>query len=200
MHPKPHLRAASRHAEDDETSSRPLGPADADLLTAIADGSEPAFQELRRRYRRSVEGTCARISGTGCCEDCAQEVFVRIWQKARLYDSTRGSVAVWVSTLANNVARNHRRGQPRDVPHAPADERAADEAGGERLDIERFWISAALERLPHHERRVIELAYRHDMSQAQIARALNTPLGTVKTWTRQGLHRLATLLEEEEPA
>jgi RNA polymerase sigma-70 factor (ECF subfamily) len=63
--------------------------------------------------------------------------------------------------------------------------------------IDRFWLEAALERLPHHERAVIELAYFADRTQVQIAASLGVPLGTVKSWTRRGLNRLATLLGEE---
>ena len=60
------------------TVEPPLSAAsDADLLRAIGEGSEPAFEELRQRYRRAVERACRAIVG-GELEDCAQEVFVRI--------------------------------------------------------------------------------------------------------------------------
>ncbi len=60
-----------------------------------------------------------------------------------------------------------------------------------------IWLDAGLARLEPHERRVIELAYFDDLSQSQIANRLGVPLGTVKSWTRRGLNRLATLLGEE---
>ena len=50
-------------------------------------------------------------------------------------------------------------------------------------------------RLPAHERRVVELAYYDGLSQSQIARALATPLGTVKSRTFSALARLRELLE-----
>jgi RNA polymerase sigma-70 factor (ECF subfamily) len=175
-------------------TTHPLGPADADLLAAIGRGSEPAFDELRRRYRGSVERTCRTVAGTADYEDCAQEAFLRIWQKGRLYDPARGSAAAWITTVAGNVARNHRRAQASQAISAPS-QIAQDDSE----HVEMVWIEAALTRLPLHERSVIELAYQHDMTQRQIAKLLNTPLGTVKTWTRQGLHRLATLLDEDHP-
>ena len=55
----------------------------------------------------------------------------------------------------------------------------------------------ALEELPEKEREVLELAYWSEMSQSEVAEYLNVPLGTVKTRTRSGLHRLADLLEGE---
>ena len=44
---------------------------------------------------------------------------------------------------------------------------------------------------------MIELAYFRDLSQSQVAAELRVPLGSVKSWTRRGLHRLATILDEE---
>jgi RNA polymerase sigma-70 factor (ECF subfamily) len=58
-------------------------------------------------------------------------------------------------------------------------------------------VHRAIEELPEHERRVIELAYWGEQSQSEIAEFLHVPLGTVKTRTRSGLARLADLLEEE---
>src|SRR6266571_3458524 len=79
---------------------------DGALLQAVAGGSEPAFEELRRRYRRAIEWTCRSLLRPGSEEDCAQEVFTRVWQKAYLFDERRGSPAAWLFTLARNVARN----------------------------------------------------------------------------------------------
>src|SRR5712692_9726220 len=41
----------------------PVEATDADLLRAISEGSEPAFEELRHRYRRAVERACRSIVG-----------------------------------------------------------------------------------------------------------------------------------------
>jgi RNA polymerase sigma-70 factor (ECF subfamily) len=58
-------------------------------------------------------------------------------------------------------------------------------------------VHRAMEELPESERVVLELAYWHGLSQSEIANRLRIPLGTVKTRTRSGLHRLADLLEGE---
>ena len=81
--------------------------------------------------------------------------------------------------------------EPRELGSADAQ---ADDA---RLSVDAFWLESGLARLVPHERQVIELAYFADLSQTQIAERLGVPLGTVKSWTRRGLNRLATLLGEE---
>jgi RNA polymerase sigma-70 factor (ECF subfamily) len=66
---------------------------------------------------------------------------------------------------------------------------------------EQSWLAwrvhRALEELPPQERTVLELAYWNGLSQSEISERLRIPLGTVKTRTRSGLHRLADLLEGE---
>lgn len=165
---------------------------DADLLHAVAAGSEPAFEELTRRYRRAIERACRALMGAEA-EDCAQEVLVRIWRKARLYDRSRGSAAAWLLTLARRTALNLRG---RRVPEPVETIEQAGDAF-EAAKVDHVWLAGALERLPAQERLVLDLAYRDDLSQSLIAAELGVPLGSVKSWTRRGLNRLATLLEEE---
>jgi RNA polymerase sigma factor (sigma-70 family) len=65
-------------------------------------------------------------------------------------------------------------------------------------DSVRSRVHRALEKLPHDQRTLIELAYWSALSQSEIATRLQIPLGTVKARTRGALTRLATVLEHEE--
>jgi RNA polymerase sigma factor (sigma-70 family) len=174
--------------------STPMGASDVELLRAVATGSEPAFAELRERYGRAVERVCRAVGGPER-EDCEQEVFARIWRKAALYDPARGSPAAWLLTLAQRTAINLRSARP--PPPVPIDEVLA--VDDRPTGLVAFWLQAALARLPERERTVIELAYYEDLSESVIARRLRVPLGSVKSWKRRGLNRLASLLGEEAP-
>jgi RNA polymerase sigma-70 factor (ECF subfamily) len=50
--------------------------------------------------------------------------------------------------------------------------------------------------MPDHEREVILLAYRDELSQTEISARLGWPLGTVKTRTRRALARLRGALSD----
>jgi RNA polymerase sigma-70 factor (ECF subfamily) len=166
---------------------------DVELLRAIAAGSEPAFEELRRRYRHAVEGVCRAVAGSER-EDCEQEVFSRIWAKASLFDPARGSAVAWLLTLSRRTALNLRAGRRPPTPseHDPED-------ASPPLELDAFWLGAALARLGERERKVIELAYYDDLSESAIAKGLRVPLGSVKSWKRRGLNRLASMLREDSP-
>jgi RNA polymerase sigma-70 factor (ECF subfamily) len=173
-------------------SDPPSRASDAELLRAIAAGEEPAFVELRGRYAAPVARVCRTIAGSDQ-EDCEQEVFARIWRKAALFDSERGSAAAWLLTLARRTALNLRSARR---PSTTIDQGTA-VAAAEANDVDAFWLDAALARLSERERTVIELAYYGDLSENAIAHRLRVPLGSVKSWKRRGLNRLATLLGEE---
>jgi RNA polymerase sigma-70 factor (ECF subfamily) len=182
---------AQPHGTPSNQRPPPSRASDADLLRSIAAGSEAAFEELRGRYGPAVARVC-RIAGSDR-EDCEQEVFARIWRKAALFDPGRGSAAGWLLMLARRTALNVRAGRR---PAAPIEQESVG-AEPEPRDVDAFWLEGALARLAERERTVIELAYFGDLSESAIARRLRVPLGSVKSWKRRGLNRLASLLGEE---
>ena len=173
---------------------------DAELLHLIAAGDQPAFEELHRRYARSVLGIALRRMGDrGRAEDATQDTFTSIWRSAGRYDPARGAPASWLYTVARNAIVDGLRRRP-EPPVDDAPEMAAPEPGPPD-EAEREWVTwrvhRALETLPEHERRLVELAYWSGLSQSEIADYVDLPLGTVKTRTRAALRRLADELGEE---
>jgi RNA polymerase sigma-70 factor (ECF subfamily) len=177
----------------DGSAPPPREASDVELLRAVAAGSEAAFGELHGRYRHAVGRVCRCVSGADR-EDCEQEVFARIWRKAALFDPERGSAAAWLLTVTRRTALNVQAGS-----RAPEAALEPDDVSVEAPDVEAFWLDAALARISERERTVIELAYYEDLTETAIAKRLRVPLGSVKSWKRRGLNRLATLLGEEVP-
>lgn len=172
---------------------------DGGLIERVADRDREAFDELYRRYARPVLGLALRRLGDrGRAEDALQDAFAAIWRSAASYDPRRGEGGAWLYTVARNAIVDGARRKPEPpmlVPDEPSGE------SGPPEHAEAAWISwrvhGALERLPEHERVVIELAYWSGLSQSEVSEFLNVPLGTVKTRTRSALARLADMLDEE---
>jgi RNA polymerase sigma-70 factor (ECF subfamily) len=172
---------------------------DGELITRIAAGDHRAFDELHRRFARPVLSLARRhLRDRGRAEDATQETFAAIWRAARTYRPERGAGAPWLFTVARNAIVSQARvraATPAEVFDSPSDE------PGPAEQAESEWASwrvhRALEALPEHERRLIELAYWGGLSQSELASALDVPIGTVKTRTRRALSRLAGELERE---
>jgi RNA polymerase sigma-70 factor, ECF subfamily len=64
------------------------------------------------------------------------------------------------------------------------------------LDERSQQVRQALTQLSDRQRQVIELAYDTGLSQSEIAQQLHQPLGSVKSWTRQGLLKLKQILQD----
>jgi RNA polymerase sigma-70 factor, ECF subfamily len=194
---RPVLPGARRVASIKAVS--PTDLTDGELITRVGEGDRDAFEELYRRYARPVLGLALRRLGDrGRAEDALQDAFAAIWRSASSYDPERGSGGAWLYTVARNAIIDGARRRP-EPPMEPPDEPSHESGPPERA--EAAWLSwrvhGALERLPEHERPVIELAYWGGLSQSEISEFLHVPLGTVKTRTRSALARLADLLEGE---
>lgn len=176
-------------------------PTSEDLLARVADGDRDAFATLSGRFVRPVFTEAIRVVGDAAtAEDVTQEVFERVWRAAGRFDADRGSAAAWICTIARNRARDHarmRRPVPVEDAHERADAAAAPGEAGQDRGAEALDVHAALAELSPALRELIELAYWHGLSQAEIADRLGLPLGTVKTRTRRALARLADLLGED---
>jgi RNA polymerase sigma-70 factor (ECF subfamily) len=174
---------------------------DGELIERVGDGDRDAFEELYRRYTRPVLGLALRRLGDrGRAEDALQDAFAAIWRSAASYDRSRGAGGAWLYAVARNAIVDGARRRPEPPMQAP-DEPTHESGPPERA--EASWLSwrvhGAIERLPEHERPVIELASWGGLSQSEIAEFLQIPLGTVKTRTRSALSRLADLLEDDLP-
>ena len=101
-------------------------------------------------------------------------------------------------TLARRAAVDllRRRGAP--VTRVFAEPESEDRAGTDEFEhlLLRLDIGEALAELTPAQREVLELQYREDLTQAQVAERLGIPLGTVKTRTMHGLRALARHVEE----
>lgn len=175
-----------------------VGAADADLVALVAAGDRGApLEELYRRHAGRLYAIGLRLLGDpGLAEELVQESFVRLWRTAARFDPARGSVAGFLAVLARRIAVDLWR-RPSSRPLAAAGPPAAP-TGLDHLDqvLEGLVVRDALDSLSPAHRQVLELSYGGGLSQAEIARRLGVPLGTVKTRSYYALRALRLALEE----
>jgi RNA polymerase sigma-70 factor (ECF subfamily) len=186
-------------AEEAEDVADRVAPTDGELIQRVAGRDAGAFELLYRRYARPVFGLALRRLGDRMrAEDAVQETFAALWRSARTYRPERGPGAPWLYAVARNAIVDRARNRT-DAPAEIPDAASLEPGPAERAEASfvSWRIHRALEGLPQSERDVIELAYWGGLSQSEVADFLGIPLGTVKTRTRSGLARLATILDGE---
>jgi len=184
-------------------------PSDPELVRRMQGGDEPALELLYGRYAGLIFTLALRIVGDPeLAREVLQDTFLKSWNGSESYDARRGRVPWWLMGIARNRAidllrsrshqarmREHERLSPR-VPE-PSD-RGLDVLGVRREVVE------ALQTLTAVQRQAIELAYYGGLTQAEIARQLGEPLGTIKSRTRDAMERLraslASIIESKREA
>lgn len=175
-------------------------PADRDLIAAMAAGDSEALRSLNVRYGRMLAALARRFLGNESdAEEVVADVLWQAWRDAKTFDPARGSVSVWLVTLARSRAIDRLRvNRARKPPptEQPASEPVPDPAV-ELHQVQRARIvRAALAGLEANERAALQLAYFSDLSQSEIAEKLGIPLGTVKTRMRNAMMKLRETLSE----
>jgi RNA polymerase sigma-70 factor (ECF subfamily) len=178
------------------TAREAATPTDAELLTAMAQKQDWALAALYDRYAGMLYGLALKILGDSApAQDVVHEAFMTAWRKAETYSQNRGQVATWLIVLCRNLAIDQYRVKMRLASRKVEFEAAAKTLMSMEDDPAMTAVAAddvrrlreALVKLAPEQKQVIEMAYFQGMTQTEIAAATKTPLGTVKTRTRQAL-------------
>jgi RNA polymerase sigma-70 factor, ECF subfamily len=132
-------------------------------------------------------------------EEAVQEALVRAWRRQ---DACRTPEAPlpWILQITRNEARRllERRAQRLALaPIEPASSEPEVEDDALKGTTTRITIEQALARLRDADRRLLRLRYSDDLTQAEVARRLGVPVGTVKVRLHRARGRLRALLEEQ---
>ncbi|HEX9969428.1 MAG TPA: SigE family RNA polymerase sigma factor [Acidimicrobiales bacterium] len=133
-------------------------------------------------------------------EDVVQEAFIRLrtgWWRIREPDRAGAYLRATVVNLAHSGLRRRAVSRRRDPEHA-AHLRVVGPAAEDTavLNDEHRLVVEALALLPKRQRECLVLRYYLDLSEAEIARALDVTPGSVKTHVHRGMAALAHTLED----
>ncbi len=177
----------------DETLLAGLGAGDAEMALAFV-----------RRFQGLVFGVALTVlSDPVTAEDVAQQAFEQAWRHAQVFDSRRGSVRAWLTTITHNLAVDVVRART-SAPVDPADLvglLTAMTDTPERLAVARdsaAGLRRALAQLPLPQARAVAMSGIYGMTARQVADLEQVPLGTAKTRIRDGMLKLrAAFLPED---
>ena len=174
---------------------------DADLFLQLQNGQTNILAILYDRHAGLVYGIALRLLGnTAEAEDLTQDIFLSLTRNCS-YDPKRGSLRTYLGILTRSRALDKLRArirQQQKLRDRALDEDAMVLADTPMVDVAQLErshiVQSALDRLSTKEREVLEMAYYQGLSQSEIAKQLNTALGTVKSRSRRGLLKLRQAL------
>ncbi len=174
------------------------GVDETELAARAAKGSEEAFGELVAIHAPMARRVAYTIlEDQEDADDAAQDGFLSAWQAIGRYDAKR-AFRPWLMQIVVNAARDLRRrrrvraAEPLDHVAAAARDNPAGEVGA--LDLGEK-LRAALATLPERQRLAVVLFDAEGYPQAEIAKMLGIPEGTVKSDVFHGRRALRKVLE-----
>lgn len=149
-------------------------------MQQVAKGSEAALRELIDRYRtRLYHLALSLLSDRAAADDVVQETFIRVWTRARRYDS-RHTVSAWLYTICARRCYDelrHRRHYRVAMEQMPLP--VADTVG---LDAEQMLalLQQAVATLPPKQRIVFQLREIECLDAETTAEAIGMTVDQVK--------------------
>lgn len=164
-------------------------------------GDKAAFAEVFGYYAPRIKGFFMRGGmAPGQAEELAQETMLTLWRKAQLFDPAKASASTWIFTIARNLRVDAIRRERYPAAHLVEEHEPDLEPSPSetllRLESETR-VRTAMKKLSPDQMSVIQLHYFDDKPHSEIARALDLPLGTVKSRLRLAMQHLRNLLGEE---
>ena len=164
-----------------------------------------ALSDLFEIYRPKLKGwLMARGVGSGTAEDIVQDVMIKVWTRAVLFDPAKASFATWVYRLTRNKWIDHQRKHGRVDVRDPELMKviADDEVPSAEQDFMTQESTAILrehiERLTEAQQTAIRMAFLEFKTHKQISAEIGLPLGTVKTRIRSAINALKTNMARQQ--
>jgi RNA polymerase sigma factor (sigma-70 family) len=174
-----------------------------ELLARTALADQRAFAELYRLTSPHLYGVALRIlRESAAAEEVLQESFVSVWNHAGSYVAAKSQPLTWLTSIVRNRCLDQLR--RRDIDTVTIDDEDEGmmlrDQGPTPLEMllsgaDARAVKGCVEALEAGQKQVVALAFYRGLSHSELARHLQQPLGTVKSWVRRGLERLKLCLD-----
>jgi len=175
------------------------------LVRTAQQGDREAFEQLFKRYQRSVYGTALRRLGNHAeVQELCQEVFIQAMRKiGQLHNPL--CFGGWLRAIANRMAINRamRRGPVVPTAAENVEARCVEHETPLRTVLareRRDQVHVGLNRLPELDRDTLVAFYFRGQSLIEMSNQFGSPIGTIKRRLHVARKRLAKELEALAPA
>lgn len=164
--------------------------------------SERIFKKIFELSNVQLFGIILRIlKKKELSEDCLQEVYIKIWHRTEGYVEQKSSVMTWMSTIAKNHAIDYIR--KRELPIQDdfelsiISDKQLHFLDGIEQQQNKQQLYACLQQLKPEVMNVLLMSYFKGLTYENIAKTLDMPINTIKTWVRRAMPTLKKCLENK---
>lgn len=174
-------------------STQPLTP-----FLRFRAGQAGAFDAVVAEYMGPAFATAVQVlQDSALAEEAVQDAFLRVWQRAHLFDPAKGAERSWILSVVRNQAidalRKRARAKERSIEDSPAVYALRDPSDTWQTVLAELTgdrVRQALEELPAEQQDVVVRTYYQGKRPVDVARELGVPEGTIRSRLRLGLQKL----------
>lgn len=162
--------------------------------------TDAEFQAAFDQHKDTVYRFAWRMSGPAAADDITQDVFVALLRQPDRFDPAKGTLRAFLLGIARNLALKHWRAEHR-FEALDEDAMAAEPVDVDSGDVGEM-VGRAVRALGALQREVVILAEYEGLTLAEIARAVDADVGTVKSRlhrARENLRRTLAPLRHRQP-
>ena len=167
-------------------------PIEIEIVSLLEKGDKKAISLLYENYADALFGVISKvISDPGLAQDVLQETFVKVWKKAKSYDSKKAKLFTWLYRIAYNTAidkvRSYSNKAKKEIQIEDSNvyKLTAVSLNQDVMDIKKH-----LNTLEEKYQIVIQALFFEGMTQQEASDELEIPLGTIKSRLKIGLREL----------
>jgi RNA polymerase sigma-70 factor (ECF subfamily) len=158
--------------------------------------TETEFQAIFNEHKDAVYRFAWRMTNSAAiAEDIAQDVFLSLFRQSNRFDPSRGTMRAFLLGIARNLAlklwRDEKRWEVLEQEESVTQPTHLEHL--ERSEVSDI-VGRAVRSLPPLQREVLILAEYDDLSLEEIARAVETEIGTVKSRLHRARENLKQVL------
>lgn len=169
------------------------------IILEMQNGNHDAFSKIYGMYSKAIYGVViAIVRDNSLAEEVLQDVFIKVWNNSGSYTLQKGRFYTWLLNIARNAAIDTTRSKAfKNSSKNLTTENFVDILAGHddlSLKTDSIGIKKYVEALKPVCIQIIELLYFKGYTQAETAKTLETPLGTIKTRARACINELRKML------
>ncbi len=173
---------------------------EAELVASLKNKDQQAFSYLYDNYAAALYGVVTKIiNREEIAKDLLQEIFIKIWRGMDSYDPAKGRLYTWMLNIARNsaidVLRSSGFNQEKKISDLENNVNIDADTLSTSIKTDHVGLKQIVDGLKEEYRQIIDLAYFKGYTQEEIAKALNIPVGTVKTRARSALIQLKSIMK-----
>jgi RNA polymerase sigma-70 factor (ECF subfamily) len=174
---------------------------EAEFVTHLLSKDKKSFGLLYDNYSNALFGIIFRIvQNDELAEDILQDVFLKIWDNAHIYDSKKSRLFTWMLNIARNASIDYLRSKQGKVDKKNYSidlvKNIYEKPNHSNTSCDNIGLKKLVDNLKPDQKEIIDLAFFEGYTHPEIAEKLQIPLGTVKTKCRAAINSLRKSIEK----